>query len=187
MVERWKEWGVWVQGAALQAEAPAGTALTIYRREGTKPKVVWLKATTVVYFAPDSAIWAGLHGTCKSLLGIWSAEVTHGEGSLGSLAQGQLQVAVIKQCIFMFVYISFHRVVGGGGEMRDIWMVSNCLRVLFSDFNSTFVYTLCSNWLNELHLQMFYTFVMYYFLNLFGVSRLYESNCFFGFSQLPKH
>lgn len=114
MVERWKEWGVWVQGAALQAEAPAGTALTIYRREGTKPKVVWLKAATVVYFAPDSAIWAGLHGTCKSLLGIWSAEVTHGEGSLGSLAQGQLQVAVIKQCIFMFVYISFHRVVGGG-------------------------------------------------------------------------
>lgn len=71
--------------------------------------------------------------------------MTHGEGSLGSLAQGQLQVAVIKQCIFMFVYISFHRVVGGGGEMRDIWMVSNCLRVLFSDFNSTFVYTLCSN------------------------------------------
>lgn len=40
--------------------------------------------------------------------------MTHGEGSLGSLAQGQLQVAVIKQCIFMFVYISFHRVVGGG-------------------------------------------------------------------------
>lgn len=42
------------------------------------------------------------------------------EGSLGSLAQGQLQAAVIKQCIFMFVYISFHRVVGRrGGEYMD--------------------------------------------------------------------
>lgn len=58
-------------------------------------------------------------------------------------------------------------------------MVSNCLRVLFSDFNNTFVYVLCSNGLSELHLQMFYTFVTNGF---FGVFRLYESNYFFGFS-----
>lgn len=70
----------------------------------------------------------------------------------------------------------------GGRGGKGKWMVSNCLRVLFSDFNNTFVYVLCSNGLSELYLQMFYTFVTNYFLDLFGVFRLYESNYFFGFS-----
>lgn len=62
--------------------------------EGAKFKVLWLNATTVVYFAPDSAIWSGLKG---ELLVSAQPMVSRGdswEGSLGSLSRGQLHRAM---------------------------------------------------------------------------------------------